>query len=469
MNIDKCALYIIETLRDAGYQAYLVGGCIRDYILGKDPKDWDICTDALPNTVYKLFGDLGYAVVDTGIKYGTVSVLMNEFDVAIITGDDSKKYSLDEDIGIYEITTFRKLSGPRHPNYVEFTSSLEEDLARRDFTMNALAYSPEEGFIDLFNGVRDIKHETIRCVGNPSNILSEDPLRIVRAIRFQAQLGFDIDTNTNEAIQLLASQGFISMLSRERIQSELFKLISGDYATKVLYEHRDIICTIIPELKATVGFDQRNPNHRYTVYDHMVETVGNLIKQGINDSNLRIAALLHDIGKPIVASEKPDGSGLRFHGHAAASAVMSEKILRRLNCPNDTIKDIFNLIKYHDSRSENKSALKRLTNKLGIEDTSRLIELIHADVLAQSSYNIGDKMAQLRQMRVWLSEVIENHEEFKLSDLEIDGKDLINIGYTPGVTFGLILNNLLAQVLDGKIANTHDILVDYVVEHFPIK
>ena len=467
MNIDRCANFIIHTLEDAGYEAYIVGGCVRDSILGRKPKDWDICTSAEPNSVYELFGDLGLSVIDTGKKYGTISIIMNDLDVDLVTGDDNRLYSLEEEVSIYEVTTFRNGSGSRHPQLVTFTTNLEDDIRRRDFTMNALAYNSRTGLIDLVGGVEDIHNGIIRCVGDPDYILREDPLRIIRALRFEAQLGFSLDSSVDKALRTLSAQGFISLLSPERIQSELFKLISGSYCTKIFREYTDVICAIIPELTSTVGFDQHNPNHRLCVYDHLIETVEFMVNQGVDDTNLRMAALLHDIGKPAVAYTRPDGV-MVFHGHASVSATMAEKILRRLNCPNDTIKDIFSLIKYHDSMLESKSSVKRLTNKIGIANTFRLFDLRHADILAQSSFHIDEKIAHLRQMRNWLNEIVSNHEEFMLRDLEINGRDLIRMGYRPGKQFSIILNSLFDLVLDGAIPNTHDTLVDYVVEHFPI-
>lgn len=466
MYIDRCADFIIRELNSYGYEAYLVGGCVRDSLLKRPVHDWDICTSALPQTVYDIFGNLGITVVDTGMKYGTVSVLISPCDIDMINQSNERKYSLNEmDPQIYEITTFRKASGSRKMDEVQFTESLEEDLIRRDFTMNALAYHPDKGLIDIVGGKEDINNKLIRCIEEPEIRFAEDYLRILRAIRFQAQLGFSIEENTYYWINELVNN--INNASAERIQSELFKMLASDYVVQDLIDNKHIIATLLPELKDCIGFDQNNPNHRYDVYDHSIKTLEIIVSQGFGDVNLRLAALLHDIGKPVTAVIGKDGF-THFYNHACVGSLMAEKLLRRLNCTNETIKEISLLIKYHDFSTDTKSGVKRALNKVGNETFNKILTLRHADILAQSGYNIQIKISELQQMRNWFDEIIENNEAFSISDLEISGKDLIDMGYTPGKQFGTILSEVFDLVMDGEISNTRKSLVDYINNHYNI-
>lgn len=466
MYIDRCAEFIIRELNRNGYEAYLVGGCVRDSLIGKSVHDWDICTSALPQTVYNIFGNLGLTVVDTGMKYGTVSVLISPCDIDIINQSNERSYSINEmDLQIYEVTTFRKASGSRKMNEVQFTESLEEDLMRRDFTINAMAYHPDKGLIDIIGGKSDISNKLIRCIKEPEIRFSEDYLRILRAIRFQAQLGFSIEDNTYYWINKLVNN--INNASAERLQSELFKMLASDHVVQALVDNKNIIATLIPELRDCIGFDQNNPNHRYDIYNHSVKTLEIIVSQGFGDVNLRLAALLHDIGKPITATVGKDGFN-HFYGHSSVGALMAEKLLRRLNCTNETINEVSTLIKYHDFTTDSKSGIKRALNKVGNETFNKILTLRHADILAQSGYNIQIKISKLQQMRNWFDEIIENNEAFSISDLEISGKDLISMGYTPGKQFGTILSEVFDLVMDGEISNTRKSLVDYINSHYEI-
>lgn len=466
MKIDKCAEFIIRKLNEFGFEAYLVGGCVRDTLLGRQVHDWDICTSALPEQVYNLFGNQGLTVVDTGMKYGTVSVLMAPCDIDFINQSDDNKYTLTEmDLNIYEVTTFRKESGLRKMDEVIFTDSLNEDLMRRDFTINAMAYHPDKGLIDIVNGRKDLEDRVIRCIDDPKVRFSEDYLRILRAVRFQAQLGFSIEENTFYWAREMAKN--INNASAERIQSEILKLVCAENAEYALIDNAEIIGIILPELEDCINFDQNNPNHKYTVYGHSVKTVGILAAQGFGDYKLRLAALLHDIGKPVTVSRGKDGF-YHYNNHANVGALMAEKLLRRLNCTNDTIKEVSLIIKYHDIRIDTKSGVKRMLNKIGRETLNKIFMLRHADILAQSSYNIQEKIAELRKMREWMEEIVENSEIFKISDLEISGKDLIALGYEPGIEFGKILNDVFYQVMEDKISNTKECLVEYVINHYAV-
>ena len=466
MKIDRCAEFIIDKLNEAGYKAYLVGGCVRDSIIGRPVHDWDICTSALPEIVYNLFGEMGLTVIDTGMKYGTVSVILSDLDIDMINQDDRNYHYLTEsNLKIYEITTFRKASGARKMDAVEFTDSLEEDLMRRDFTINALAYHPKEGIIDITGGLKDIDDKLIRCIKEPETRFYEDYIRILRAIRFEAQLGFDIESNTYFWVQKMAEQ--INHTSPERIQSEFIKMICSDHVEKTLLNNAEVIGYIIPEIKETIGFVQNTPHHKYDVYVHSVKTVGALANQGFGDSNLRIAALLHDIGKPLTVSIGKDRFD-HYPSHASIGALLTEKILRRLNFSNSDIKEITTIVKYHDLRAESKSAIKRLMNKVGQDTHNKILMIRHADILAQSSHDIYSKIVELRQMREWFDEVVEGNEAFKLSDLEISGNDLIGLGYQPGVKFGTILTDVYNLVMEDRISNTKELLVDYVLTHYPV-
>lgn len=465
MIMDQCAKFIIDELQRNGYEAYVVGGCIRDYIMGRTPHDWDICTNAFSITVHNIFNKLGIPVIDTGIKYGTVGILISPTDIGIITQNDAK-YSLDEfECKIYEVTTFRSGGAKQKESIVEFGDSIETDLARRDFTINGMAFNNRVGLIDLFNGQQDIKDRIIRCIGNPYDRFSEDKIRVLRAIRFQAQLGFKIEENTKNAAYKMAE--LIDDTSKERIQAELNKLLLGDFAEEVFIEHTKIIQNIIPELKETIGFNQNNPHHRYTVYEHLIKTLGVIINEGNKDIETRMAALLHDIGKPNTYTIDSKGIG-HFKGHAKISAVIAKNILNNLGYSESFIKNVIWLIENHDRHFLSKNELKKFMKNTTIINMNKLINLKHADILAQSNYKIDEKINEIIQIRNWIKEIKENNEEFKISDLEITGKDLIKLGYIPGVEFGTILNNLLDLVTNDKICNTKDALVDYVINHYKI-
>jgi tRNA nucleotidyltransferase (CCA-adding enzyme) len=401
-------------------------------------------------------------VIDTGIKYGTVSVMMAPGDINILEQSDDT-FGLNElDAQIYEITTFRAESESRKPQSVRFTESLDEDLLRRDFTMNALAYNPSEGLVDLCGGLKDIENRIIRCVKDPKDRLSEDWLRIFRAIRFQAQLGFNIEENTKYWVNHLSS--YVNEASAERIQAELNKIVQAEYCEKALLENVSAISNVIPELKMTVGCTQNNPHHKYDVYTHSVKTLGVLANQGIKDHKLGLAALLHDIGKPF---SKTTESGVdHFYGHAESGAIMAKGLLRRLNYSNEVINDVFNLIKYHDFNVTNKSGIRRLLNVMGEKTFKRLLKLRYADIMAQSSYKIDKKLELYKKCNDWLDEIIKEDEAFKVSDLEISGRDLIKMGFKPGPQFKSILDNIMDLVMEDRISNTHSILVDYVIHHY---
>lgn len=465
VDIDRCAKFIIEHLNNLGYKAYVVGGCVRDSLLGKKPKDWDICTNAFPQTVHNIFESMGLTVIDTGIKYGTVSIVMAPTDVGIITQND-ERYDLNEmEPNIYEVTTFRKVSGSRKMLNVEFGDSIEDDLLRRDFSINALAYNPNTGIIDICNGREDLHNKIIRCVGDARQRLSEDWIRIMRAIRFQAQLGFEMDDDTSYWVNHLAN--LVNETSSERVQAEFIKILIGDYADKALLNNKKAIGKIIPEIKGTIGFNQNNINHIYDVYTHSVKAINILINIGNTDSEVRMATFLHDIAKPITYSTDENGTG-HFYNHAEIGHLIVKNLLKRLNFNNNFITNVCNLVKYHDREIPTKSSVKRLVNKVGTTTLNKLLYLKYADVMAQSTLNIDNKIHEIQRARAWLDEIIENNETFKITDLDISGRDLIRLGYTPSLQFSIILNNLLENVIEGKLENKKEILINYVVNSFEL-
>lgn len=467
--IPQTGIFLIQSLKRYGHKAFFVGGCTRDMILYREPNDWDICTDATPEEVTFIANTINEAeayneiyyekhgiqydrlfikVIPTGIKHGTVTV--------VIDGQS------------YEVTTFRKdgnYSDGRRPDNVTFSNSIIEDLSRRDFTINAIAIDPskEDAFyIDPYNGVEDINNKIVRCVGNPNDRFNEDTLRILRAIRFAAQLGFTIEEETSKAIH--ENKYLLNNISRERIQSELFKILMSDYCgNEVLREYADVICECIPEIKPMIGFEQNNPYHIYDVWEHTLHCMNfdifnNISKIHVLEPNVRFALLLHDIGKPHVYTEDENHVG-HFKGHALVSAQIAESVLRNLKCSNEIIDSITELIKHHDVQfTPTKSAVRRLLNKIGETQLRRLILLRAADLWGHK-YN-SENFYKVYRFNELLEEVLKEDSCFKLKDLAINGHDLLAMGVPEGKIIGDILNELLLMVIDGEIPNEKDKLME---------
>ena len=463
--IPNGAKYIIDMFAQYGHQAYLVGGCVRDIILGKTPHDWDICTDATPDRMellvhcmniheeniekyYNAIGDTyikrRIKTIPTGLKHGTLTIMIN-----------------DE---AFEVTTFRKdgdYSDGRRPDSVSFTNNLVEDLQRRDFTSNAIVYHINKGFIDPFNGMEDIANKTIRCVGNPNDRFNEDGLRILRAIRFAAQLGFTIE-ETSKAIH--DNKHLLNKISRERIQSELFKILESDSCgNKILREYADVICVCIPEIKPMIGFKQNNPYHPHDVWEHTLHCMDSKFFNNDEfsfkeDIFVRLAILLHDIGKPHCYVEDINNIG-HFYGHAPKSATIAEEVLKNLKCSNEVINNVCELIMFHDVEFVlTKSAIKRLLNRLGEVQLRRLIHLRISDIRGQiNDYERQNKCFNFNEM---LNKVIKEESCFKLKDLAINGRDLISHGIPEGKVIGNILNALLTMVINDEIPNEKDKLLE---------
>lgn len=435
MKISEAAKTVLKRLRESGYEGYVVGGSVRDSLLGLTPHDFDVTTSALPETVLKLFCD--FTVVETGLKHGTVTV--------VIDGEP------------IEVTTFRcdgAYFDGRHPEKVSFTGSLSEDLKRRDFTVNAMAYSEESGFIDLFGGKSDLENGIIRTVGDPEERFKEDALRILRALRFASTYGFEIEEETEKAIRKL--KGSLSLLSAERIFSELKKLILGKGAERILLQYPDVITEIIPELWESVGFDQRTPYHRYDVYTHTVKTLALCP----TDTVTRLSALLHDSGKPETFKET-DGVG-HFFGHASVSAEKTRAAMNRLKSDNATKDAVVTLVKYHDTDvQETERNVKRWLGKLTPELFERLIDLKIADNSAKTKESL-ERLKKYENIKKIAKEILEKDECFSLKQLEINGSDLIALGIPKGRAIGEALDLLLDKVISGECENEKDTLLEFV-------
>lgn len=424
----------LEILEVAGFEACLVGGCVRDFLLGTAPRDFDIATDALPEETKKAFS--GFRVIETGLKHGTVTVLINGMPLEITT------YRAD---GIY--------SDGRHPDQVHFTRRLEEDLARRDFTVNAMAYSRKKGLVDIFGGRQDLKEKRIQTVGEAERRFSEDALRIIRALRFSSVLGFEIADKTAAAAHSLKER--LAIVSAERIYTELTKLLCGKNVRRVLMAYPEILGVWLPEILPMVGFCQHNFHHIYTVWEHTAA-----VTEAIPPvPYLRWAALLHDCGKPGTFSMGTDGVG-HFYGHHKRSTAMAEIILDRLKTDKDTGARIITLIRYHDTPLERDlKSVKRMLNKLGAELFFDLVKLQRADNMGQAP-QFRNRQQKLDEVEALAREILQTKDCFSLKDLAISGRDLIELGLSPGPELGKMLNQLLETVIEGTLPNEKELLLE---------
>lgn len=430
---------ILNILNKNGYEAYVVGGCVRDAILNKFPKDYDICTSALPEIVEEIFKD--YEIIETGLKHGTITLL----------GEDDS----------YEITTFRidgEYSDGRHPDKIEFTSNLKEDLSRRDLTINSLAADKDGNIIDYFNGINDINNKIIRCVGDPYKRYNEDALRILRTLRFSSVLCFEIEENTKKAIFDLYKN--LDFISQERISSELVKLLNGDNSIKILKEYFEILFHIIPELKPLYKFNQNNPHHDLDAFEHTLKVVENVKHK--NDLVLIFAALFHDIGKPDCYSEDEKGIG-HFYNHHKLSEKMTIDILTRMRYPNDFIKNVSELVLFHDRQiAVSKKSILKLLNQISKKNFERLLVLKKADRLGKENIIQHSEIKEIEEIENLLNSLVLNKECFSLKSLKINGKDLIELGLIPGQQFKIILEELLDLVIEEKLENNKEKLINFV-------
>lgn len=429
IKIPKDASKIIEILNSFGFGAYVVGGCVRDSLMNNVPNDWDICTAAKPEEVKRMLCSFYPKIIDTGIKHGTITV---------ITNDDS-----------YEITTYRidgEYEDNRHPKEVTYTSDLLMDLSRRDFTINSMAYHPEKGLMDFFGGESDLKDGLIECVGNPMDRFKEDGLRILRALRFASRFGFSFETDTERAIHL--SKDLLDNISKERISSELTQILMGDGAETILHDFSEVFEKIIPDIGPCVGFNQFNKKWHYLqVWDHMARSVAMAPK----DEVIRLTMFLHDIGKPKSFIKDEDGVG-HFYGHASIGKDMAYDILRDLKYDNCTISSVVSLIEYHDQDiAPTEKSVKRLLNKFNEEWFRNLLKVKRADALAQ--VNPEFKIFELNEIEKILDRIIQEEQCFSLKSLQINGKDLLDLGMEPGPGIGRILNKILDSVISGEVNN----------------
>ena len=424
---------IIGTLQEHGYEAYAVGGCIRDSILGREPEDWDITTSAMPEETKALFDK----TFDTGIQHGTITVLLEKEG--------------------FEVTTYRidgKYEDSRHPKEVTFTRNLREDLLRRDFTINAMAYNETDGLVDIFGGLEDLEAGMIRCVGTAKERFKEDALRILRGVRFAAQLGFDIEEDTRQGMKELAWT--LQNISAERIQVELVKMITSK-RPEMLREAYELGMTriVLPEFDQLMTTGQETPHHMYSVGEHTLHAMKNIRA----DKILRLAMLLHDMGKP--ALKTVDEAGVaHFKKHALESERIAENVLRRLKFDNDTIRKVTRLVRCHDLRMPaTAKSVRRAMNQIGEELFPYYMEVRRADVLAQSMYQREEKIENLDQIEELYHQIVEDGDCVSLKDLAVTGRDLIASGMKPGKKIGDKLEELLKLVIEDPKLNTKEELL----------
>lgn len=433
INLPEKVNYIIKILQGSGFEAYAVGGCVRDIILGRTPEDWDITTSAMPGEVKALFA----RTVDTGIQHGTVTVLV---------GSEG-----------FEVTTYRvdgKYEDNRHPKEVIFTRSLKEDLRRRDFTINAMAYNEEQGLIDIFRGMDDLDRGMIRCVGNAVERFSEDALRILRGVRFASQLGFSLEEETRAGMKKLAPT--LRNISAERIQAELLKILLSE-RPELLRDAYELGITkeFVPEFDRLMVTQQETPHHMYNVGEHTLHALGNVR----SDRVLRLTMFLHDMGKPALKTVDSNGRA-HFKKHAIESEVIAENILNRLKFDNDTLRKVTKLVLYHDYRMPAEAKkVRSAMNKIGEELFPYYMEVRRADVLAQSMYKREEKIKNLEDIEKIYQEIVNAGQCVSLKDLAVTGKDLIEAGMKPGKEMGEKLHELLELVIEDPEMNTKERLL----------
>ena len=437
IDLPKKVSKIINILQEHGYEAYVVGGCVRDTILGRTPEDWDITTSATPMQVKELFS----YTIDTGIEHGTVTVMIEREG--------------------FEVTTYRvdgEYEDNRHPKEVSFTRNLQEDLKRRDFTINAMAYNQTDGLVDIFGGIEDLQLGIIRCVGNAKERFGEDALRILRAIRFAAQLGFRVEDKTAEAAGELAST--LIHISAERIQTELVKLLVSPNPQMIREAYEmGITKVVLPELDRAMETGQETIHHAYCVGEHLIQTVLNVPA----DRYLRLGALFHDIAKPEVKTRSEEAA--HFYGHDEASERMAKTILRRLKFDNETIRVVCRLVRYHDYHCRIEPTAKNVRkamNLIGKELFPYYIALHRADVLAQSEYKRKEKLESADRLERIYEEIVSKKECVSLKELDINGNDLRKVGIAPGKQMGEILHFLLEKVIEEPEYNEKEKLLELV-------
>lgn len=432
IELPKEVSCIIKLLNERGHEAYAVGGAVRDTILGRSPEDWDVTTSALPDEIKSIFN----RTVDTGIEHGTVTVLMKGKG--------------------YEVTTYRidgEYLDSRHPRDVKFTRNLSEDLLRRDFTINAMAYNNRDGLVDEYGGEKDLEDGIIRCVGDPVKRFEEDALRMLRAVRFSAQLGFTIHPDTREAIIKLAPT--IKNISCERIRDEILKLIESDNPGHIreLYNLR-LTKYILPEFDEMMACEQNSKHHMYNVGEHTIHAMENIE----SDRILRLTMLLHDMGKPSTKSQDEEGYD-HFYNHQIVGAEMANKTLRSLKLDNDTRKKVVNLVRFHDERPVLKEKkVRKCIVETGLEAFPNIFAVKRADTLAQSMYKREEKLRYIDDFEAMYNDIVSKGQCLRIADMKISGKDLIEMGVRQGPDIGDILQELFEDVLNNPSHNEEQYL-----------
>lgn len=432
MTLPENVKKIIEILEANGYEAYAVGGCVRDTLLLREPGDWDVTTSAKPEEVKKLFSH----TIDTGIEHGTVTIMMNH-------------------VG-YEVTTYRidgEYEDARHPKEVTFTANLVEDLKRRDFTINAMAYNESSGLVDEFDGLGDLEKGIIRCVGDPMERFSEDALRMLRAVRFAAQLGFSIEENTKAAIHKLAPT--IAKVSVERIAVELVKILASNHPEELRTAYElGLTAVFMPEFDVAMETEQHNIHHIYTVGEHTIAAMQHVRPE----KNIRLIMLLHDLAKPIVKTTDEEGQD-HFRGHTQGGADMARRILRRLKFDNATIDFVARMVKHHDDRPEKPGSIRRMFSAIGLENVPMMLEIKRADLLGQSTYQRESKMAIVDNLELHYRECVANQTCLQKKDLSVNGRDLIAMGMKPGKEMGIVIDRLFEAVIENPEMNQREKLL----------
>ncbi|MFQ9882109.1 MAG: CCA tRNA nucleotidyltransferase [Clostridium sp.] len=434
IELPKSVKFIIDKFKENGFESYAVGGCVRDSLINRKVNDWDITTNAKPEDTINIFEK----TVPTGIKHGTVTVILDKEN--------------------FEVTTYRidgKYKDGRHPEKVQFVSELKEDLSRRDFTINAMAYNEEKGLIDYFKGKEDLNKKIIKAVGNPDKRFEEDALRMLRAIRFAAQLNFFIEPSTKEGIKNLS--GNIKNVSIERIRVEFDKIIVSNpmYINELI--DLGLLKHFLKELCLCKGVEQQNPHHVYDVLTHILKATENIESK----LYLRLTMVLHDICKPECKRVDEKGIG-HFYGHDLASADKAFEILKRMKYDNETINKVVTLIKYHDRDIRSKKSIRKLLSLIGEDLFRDLLKVKKADALAQNPKFYKEKEEKLIETEKKLNEIIKAQECFTIKNLDVDGKDLIALGIKPGKDIGIILNNLLNKVIENPNLNKKEILINMI-------
>lgn len=438
MNINEKAEFLIDLIEKSGFEAYEVGGCVRDFIMKRENCDIDIASSATPDELEIILNENNIRYIETGLKHGTIT--------ALIGGDG------------FEITTYRtdgEYADSRHPENVSFVRNINEDLSRRDFTVNAIAYNPEKGFVDLFAGREDIDNKIIRAVGDPDKRFNEDALRIMRAVRFASVLGFDIEAETKKA--LFRNKELLLKVSAERLFAELSKLLLGDNVYKVLVDYREIIGVIIPELTICFDFPQRTKWHLYDVWRHTCKTV----EAAPKDLGLRLTMLLHDIGKPYARTTDDNGVD-HFKGHQIISAELAETALKRFKVSNELYDRVMYLIPIHDIHiGTSRKNVRKWLSKAGESRLLDLVEVKRADKLGQNPQMTGGELADLEITEALIHSIIEDGEPLTAADLAVNGNDLISLGFS-GKEIGDALNDILSKVISEEIENNRETIIDYI-------